>query len=188
MDTISSENNNSLLPMIATILGGLAVLLSAIALFKLSSVGKQLANAEGVNTRIEAVEKQVADAANLRNYVAQMERQISQNFANARNEITSIRAELNSIRTELNTLKEATTRRPVQQQNTGTAQAGGQGQQQQQSTPPVAGPDEYVVQAGDNGMKIARSNGVSLNDLLAVNPGVNWNRLRVGQKVKIPKK
>ena len=29
---------------------------------------------------------------------------------------------------------------------------------------------------------------VSLADLLAVNPGVNWSRLAVGQKLKLPKK
>ncbi|WP_334319219.1 LysM peptidoglycan-binding domain-containing protein [Termitidicoccus mucosus] len=168
--------------MIAAILGGLAVLLAAIALFKLSSVSKQLAKVEGATTRIESIESQVSqasaaasDAANLRNYVAQMERQIQQNFTNVRNEF-------NTVRTEINTVKESTARRPAPQ---GSATAGGQGQS---ATPPVAGPDEYVVQSGDTGVKIARSNGVNLNDLIAVNPDINWNRLRVGQKVKIPKK
>jgi LysM repeat protein len=188
MDTISSENNNSLLPMIAAILGGLAVLLSAIALFKLSSVSKQIAKAEGAATRIESIEQQVAqtgnavnDIAAIRNYVTTMERQVNQQFANVRNEF-------NTVRAEINTVKEATARRPAQQT---TGVSGGQGQQQQQQqqqATPVASPGEYVVQSGDTGVKIARSNGVNLNDLIAVNPDINWNRLRVGQKVKIPKK
>ena len=37
-------------------------------------------------------------------------------------------------------------------------------------------------------MKIANANGVSLGDLQAVNPGVNWNGLKPGQKLKLPKK
>ncbi len=179
MDTISSENNNSLLPMIAAILGGLAVLLSAIALFKLSSVSKQLVKVEGATTRIESIESQVAqasaaasEAANLRNYVAQMERQIQQNFTNVRNEF-------NTVRTEINTVKETAARRP--------APAAGQGQQS--ATPAVAGPDEYIVVAGDSsGTKIAAKNGVSITDLMAVNPDVDWRKLRIGQKLKLPKK
>jgi LysM repeat protein len=56
------------------------------------------------------------------------------------------------------------------------------------SEPAVAGPGEYVVKAGDSGMKIATANGVSIADLQAVNPGVNWNRITPGQKLKLPKK
>ena len=54
--------------------------------------------------------------------------------------------------------------------------------------PAVAGPDEYIVKGGDTGVKIANAKGVSLADLLSVNPGVNWNHLSVGQKIKLPKK
>jgi LysM repeat protein len=52
----------------------------------------------------------------------------------------------------------------------------------------VAGAGEYVVKAGDTGAKIARANNVSLPDLIAVNPGVNWSKLKVGDKVKLPKR
>jgi LysM repeat protein len=54
--------------------------------------------------------------------------------------------------------------------------------------PAVAGPDEYVVKAGDGGAKIAKANGVTLADLQAVNPGVNWTKLKVGEKIKLPAK
>jgi len=56
------------------------------------------------------------------------------------------------------------------------------------SEPVVAGPGEYVVKPGDTGMKIARSIGVSIGDLQTVNPTVDWNHLKVGQKLKIPGK
>ena len=49
-------------------------------------------------------------------------------------------------------------------------------------------PDEHIVAGGDTGAKIARAKGVSLADLQAVNPGVDWAKLKVGQKIKLPKK
>ena len=54
--------------------------------------------------------------------------------------------------------------------------------------PAMAGPEEYEVKAGDGGAKIAKANKVSLADLQAVNPDVNWMELEVGQKVKLPAK
>jgi LysM repeat protein len=44
------------------------------------------------------------------------------------------------------------------------------------------------VKSGDTGMKIAGAHGVPIGDLQAVNPGVNWGALRVGQKLKLPQK
>lgn len=52
--------------------------------------------------------------------------------------------------------------------------------------PAVAGPGEYVVKSGDTGTKIAKANGVSISALTAVNPGVNFSKLKVGQKLKLP--
>jgi LysM repeat protein len=52
----------------------------------------------------------------------------------------------------------------------------------------TAGPDEYIVKGGDTGYKIATANGVSVADLQAVNPGVSWTALKVGQKIKLPAK
>ena len=53
--------------------------------------------------------------------------------------------------------------------------------------PVTAGPGEYIVKAGDvSGAKIARDHGVSLADLQAVNPSVNWNKLKIGDKLKMP--
>jgi LysM repeat protein len=56
------------------------------------------------------------------------------------------------------------------------------------TTAPVAGPGEYVVKAGDTGVKIAKANGVALSALTAANSGVNFSKLHVGQKIKLPAK
>lgn len=52
--------------------------------------------------------------------------------------------------------------------------------------PVVAGPGEYIVRSGDSGARIARRNHVSLHDLMAVNPNVNWRRLHPGERIKLP--
>jgi LysM repeat protein len=43
----------------------------------------------------------------------------------------------------------------------------------------------YIVQRGDTGAAITRANNISLADLRALNPDVEWNRLSVGQAVRI---
>jgi LysM repeat protein len=44
----------------------------------------------------------------------------------------------------------------------------------------------YVIKGGDTGNRIARSIGVSLDEIQAANPSLDWSRLRVGQRIKIP--
>ena len=51
------------------------------------------------------------------------------------------------------------------------------------ATPP--GPGEYVVAKGDNLGAIAKKNGISLKAIQDLNPGVNANRLQIGQKLKV---
>jgi len=43
----------------------------------------------------------------------------------------------------------------------------------------------YFLVPGDTGARIAKANNVSLADLRALNPDVNWTKLRVGQAVRI---
>jgi len=50
------------------------------------------------------------------------------------------------------------------------------------STPP--GPGEYVVAKGDNLSSIAKKSGLSLKAIQDLNPGVDSNKLRIGQKLK----
>lgn len=44
----------------------------------------------------------------------------------------------------------------------------------------------YVIKSGDNFYAIARRFGVSLDALLAANPGINPDHLRIGQQICIP--
>jgi len=53
------------------------------------------------------------------------------------------------------------------------------------ATKPPSKPSFHVVKAGENLYRIAIRHGVSLEDLLSSNPGIEPHELRVGQKVKI---
>ena len=51
-------------------------------------------------------------------------------------------------------------------------------------TPVPPGPGEYVVTKGDNLSSIAKKAGISLKAIQDLNPGVDSNKLRIGQKLK----
>ena len=56
----------------------------------------------------------------------------------------------------------------------------------QSNAPRPSSASTYKVQSGDTFYRISRKYGVSVNQLIATNPGVNHNALRVGQAIKIP--
>lgn len=45
--------------------------------------------------------------------------------------------------------------------------------------------DEYTIKAGDTFYSIAKSHGLSLNDIVAANPGIDAKKLHVGQVIKL---
>jgi LysM repeat protein len=44
----------------------------------------------------------------------------------------------------------------------------------------------YTVKSGDTLYKIADRKNISATSIKKANPNVNWNRLQIGQKIKIP--
>lgn len=46
--------------------------------------------------------------------------------------------------------------------------------------------NQYTIKRGDTGSEIARSQGISFSALQRANPGLNWSRLQIGQKIKLP--
>ncbi len=51
------------------------------------------------------------------------------------------------------------------------------------STSSSSGGQTYTVVSGDNDYKIASKLGISVSDLHRLNPGVNWRRLQIGQRL-----
>ncbi|EIP97464.1 LysM domain-containing protein [Opitutaceae bacterium TAV1] len=187
MDTISRDSNgSSYLPVAGVILGVIGLVLGGVALAKVSNVNKELAKQGDLNARVTAAEDQAQSAAAL---VRQTDQRVSAVDKHL-NEVQTATATafqnageaIKSMQDEIVKLRQTTGR--------STATAGSQqtGATAQTRTPAVAGADEYIVKSGDTGTKIATANGVKLADLMAVNPEVNWNRLHVGQKLKLPQR
>lgn len=171
MDTISRENN-SILPLVGTIVGGLAVILSAIALVKLSSVKTDLTTfKDETGSRITNVESQAASASATAEATKNLATRIQSDTNTAFGQVAE---QLGTLRGEITKIQEAQKAAP---------KAAGKG-----GAPAVAGPGEYIVKAGDTPSKIAKANGTTAAALVQVNPGVAWNKLKVGQKLNLPKK
>lgn len=173
MDTISRENNSSMLPVGGIIVGVVALLLGGYAALTLSKVNKTLTAHEDKIAKIDAVEAQVTTAAADGAYA---KKSVESLFKQTQNGFTEVGNSLIKVTEDIVKLQDAT-KKPV-------AAVAGKGA----AGPVVAGPDEYVVKSGDGGTKIATAHGVTIGELQAVNPGVNWNSLKIGQKLKLPAK
>ncbi|AHF91684.1 peptidoglycan-binding protein [Opitutaceae bacterium TAV5] len=184
MDTISRDSNgSSYLPVAGVILGVIGLVLGGVALAKVSTINKQLVSHGDIASRASAAEDQAQNATALASQVDKRVDGVQRDTATA---FQNAGAAIQDIRGEIVKLQEAVSRRPAPAAAAPTA-----GNQQTGSaarTPAVAGADEYIVKSGDTGTKIATANGVKLADLMAVNPEVNWNRLHVGQKLKLPQR
>ncbi len=182
MDTISSrESNTNYLPLAGVIAGVAALLLAIFAFVKISSLKNEVAELKDLSNRVSGIETQVSQTAN----AVQVANNAAQVANETRNSLMSVARDTNnSFKQVSDQLGELRTRldkapaRPAPAQGSKTAQ------------PAVAaGPGEYIVKAGDtSGTKIAAANGVSLADLMAANPDVDWRRLKIGQKLNLPAK
>ncbi len=173
MDTISRENN-SVLPIVGVGAGVLALILAAVALVKISSAKTDLTKLIDDNTnRVSAVESQVSSSAATVEQTRNLANRLQTDTQNA---FTAVAEQLGAIRGEVAKVQEALTKAPK-------AAAGGS-----TKAAAVAGPGEYIVKKGDLPSKIAKANGVSVEALKAANPNVAWNRLAIGQKIKLPTK
>lgn len=174
MDTISRENN-SMLPVGGIIVGVIGLLLGGFGLVQASKANKAIEAIQPKVEKIDGIESQASSAAASAEKVARDVQGLTRSTQEAFNQIGP---ELGNLRTAIAKLEEAA-KKPAP-----VADKGKKGAKE----PVVAGPGEYIVKAGDGGTKIAKNNGVSIQDLQAVNPGVNWNKLSVGQKLKLPAK
>ena len=172
MDTISRENN-SMLPVGAIIVGVIGILLGGYSAIKLSSVNRTLAETQEKMARFDSLESQVGTSSSASEKVTRDVSALTRSTQDAFNQVGAELAKLRGAITELEKAPKA----PVNVKKAPKS-----------NTPAVAGPGEYIVKAGDWGTKIASAQGVSWSDLQAVNPGVDWNRLAIGQTLKLPKK
>ena len=175
MDTISRENNSSMLPVGGIIVGVIALLLGGYSAITLSKVNRAIADQQAKIDKIDSIEGQAGTAAAAAEKAGKDVQALTRSTQDAFNQVGG---ELGNLRTGLTKLEEAAKKpAPAPAAN---GKKGGE--------PAVAGPGEYVIKPGDTFAKIARAQGVSPNDLAAVNPGVSSSSLKIGQKIKLPAK
>lgn len=108
-------------------------------------------------------------------------------------EADALRAEINSLRAQLGELKKqlGSQREEIVKDISGKIvkmQAAQQEQKPKSAPAAVQGPYlEYTVQSGDTLSLIAQAFNTSVAKLKAMNPKVNANALKIGQKIKVPK-
>ncbi len=170
MDTISRESSSSYLPVAGVLVGVLALIVAAAALIKTSSLGKRVP--ENLPDQLASIESKAdgavaaSDKANAN--IAKLQTSVQSAF-------DSIGPEIGNIKASIQKLEDAA-KAHVAAPKPGVKGASAE--------PVAAGPDEYVVKPGDTGTKISKATGVSVANLEAANPGINWHKLRVGQKIK----
>lgn len=171
MDTISSrEPSSSPLPLIGAIAGVLGLVLGIVALVKVSGVNQAVTEQGDSIGQISAI-KSTADSA-------------ASTATKAASDLTKMANQTNTALQQVgNLLSEHQTRlAKLEESPAPQAAASGGGS----NGPVVAGPNEYVIKSGDTLTGIARAQGVTLADLMAVNPDVDPRRMMVGQKIKLP--
>jgi LysM repeat protein len=179
MDTISRENSPSVLPIAGVIVGALALILSIVALVKISGLNKKvtedLANFGGQISSMQSSVQGATDTANKANTgISNLQRATQQ-------AVDTISTEINNIKVEMNKLVTAKAAPAPKEKGA----KGAKGAAADEGAPAGPGGD-YAVKAGDTLNKIAKAHGVSLSALEAANPGVDSRRLKIGQKLAIP--
>lgn len=168
-----------MLPVGAIIVGVIALLLGGYSAITLSKVNKTVAEQETRLAKIDAIESAANVAASS---TESLKKQYSDLRAQTQAGFDQVGPLLGRLSESVAKLEDAA-KKPAPAPAGDAKKAGKKG-----AEPAVAGPGEYVVKPGDSGMKIANANGVSIGALQAVNPGINWNGLKPGQKLKLPKK
>jgi LysM repeat protein len=159
-----------MLPVAGVVVGVIGLLLGGIALVQISKVNKTVADHQAKVDLVDGI-KATAEGANATAEKAKTDiATLSRTTQDAFNQVGPM----------LTTLREDVTK--IQESMKKPAAAAGKG------GPVVAGPGEYVIKAGDTFAKIAREQGTTAANIVAVNPGVDSSHLKVGQKIKLPKK
>lgn len=163
--------------MAGVVVGVLALLVGGYGAIKSLSLQKRVDGHEQQITKIDGIEQSLNAVSGKADKAASDIQSISAQTQSVVNQLSGMIGENTA---KIKTLEESL-KKPAPVAGKGKGAKGGE--------PVVAGPGEYVVKPGDvSGVKIARENGVSLHDLMAVNPGVNWSKLHIGQKLKLPQK
>jgi LysM repeat protein len=176
MDTLSRDSNSSgsILPLVGVIAGGLALVLSVVALVKLSTLQKSVAGHDEAIARIPAIESSVTSAA-------------SKSEADLKGLRSQVQTALDQVGNEIGTINGRIAKVEEAQKARAAAPAG-KGGAAAAPTGVLNGDGTYSVAPGDTVSKIAKKFATRVDAIEAENPGLDPAKLKVGQKIRIPKK
>lgn len=177
MDTLSRDSNSSssVLPLVGVIAGALGLILAIVALVKLSTLQKT------VTTQGDEVAKIATVEGDLRAATAKSETDLRGLREGVQNALRDIGTALGERDAKIAKLEEAMKARPAP-----AAAAGGKAAAA--PTGVLNADGTYTIAAGDNLSKIARKFNVKLDAIEAENPGLDPRGLKIGQKIRIPRK
>jgi hypothetical protein len=177
MDTLSRDSNNSgsILPLAGVIAGVLALVLAATALFKISTLQKTVAAHDEAIVKIATLENDIHSVG-------------AKSEADVKGLKDGIQGALNSIGTEIGAINAKITKIEEAQKARAVAPAGKGGAGGGVVTGTVDANGNYAVAPGDTLSKIAKKFATRIDAIEAENPGLDPTKLKVGQKIKIPKK
>lgn len=176
MDTLSRDSNSSssVLPLVGVIAGALGLILAIVALVKLSTLQKNVAAHEAEIPKIATIE------GDLRASTAKTENDMRGLREGVQNALNQVGTEIGTLRAQITKVEEAQKARAAAPAAKGGAAPAATGVLNADGT--------YTVAAGDNPSKIARKFGVKLDALEAENPGLDARNIKIGQKIRIPRK
>ena len=181
MDTLSRDSNNSgsILPIAGVIVGGLALVLAIVALVKITSLQKS------VNTQADEVAK-ISSIENEARSASTAAAKVDADVKALRN---GIQAPFDQIGTAIGEIKaRITVVEEAQKARAAAAPKGGKAGTPGVVTGTVDANGNYSVAPGDTVSKIAKKFATRVDAIEAENPGLDPTKLKVGQKIKIPKK
>jgi len=185
MDTLSrdSSNSGSILPIAGVIVGGLALVLAIVALVKFSTLQKVVGAQADQVAKIDSIE---SDAHSASAAAAKVGSDLSSLRSGIQTPFDQIGGEIGAIKARLTTVEEAQKARAAAPAAKGGK--GGKGGAPGVVTGTVDGDGNYTVAPGDTLSKIAKKFAVRVDAIEAENPGLEPTKVKIGQKIKIPKK
>ncbi|AOS43766.1 LysM domain protein [Lacunisphaera limnophila] len=175
MDTLSRDSSSSsnVLPLVGVIAGALGLILAIVALVKLSTLQKTVAAHDLEIPKIVTIE------GDLRAATAKSETDLRGLREGVQNALTQVGTEIGTLRAQITKVEEAQKAKAAAPAGKGGAAA---------PTGVLNADGTYTIGSGDTFAKIARKFAVKMDAIEAENPGLDPTKLRVGQKIRIPKK
>jgi LysM repeat protein len=178
MDTLSrdsSSSSNNILPMVAIAIGGIGLLIGVFGMVKATKLEKIVATQGEELLKIETVRGEVQALG------TKVDTDIRALSSSVNNVLSQVGSEMGVIKGQITKIEE-------QLKKPAPVAAAAKGGGAAVATGTLDANGNYTVGPGDTISKIAKKFATKVDSIEAENPGLNPAKLRVGQKIKIPKK